>query len=346
MAQEHVYKVLFFVQSAAFIMLIISYSQNPGVLYGSRLQPSPKARVTNACNCSSNKTTLKNETVHLCMPVQNDIRGPLSNCTLADVMKRSKVMLLSTTNLGFLDITLNMLESIKRIGVCVNTTIIAEDQKCYRYLSKRAEADPAVHVVLTNSGESTSKEILRTQRRQYYALFNKRQSYLLTMLQQGLDVLFSDADTFWFRDPFPFFKGDFDISLIDSISPYPVRTNRGDYCAGFVYYKPTNATLQLVNTWIQTMQENDKKGKLLADQSVLNGLVHADKPVYVRIKPLDTNIFPWGPKFYSLLEKKANYSTVVMHAASIRGRAAKIAKFKSSNMWLVNSTIEEIAGQA
>ncbi|XP_038044735.1 UDP-galactose:fucoside alpha-3-galactosyltransferase-like [Patiria miniata] len=345
MAQDHVYKVLFFVQSAAFIVLIINYSQTSyDIQKPIKLSVAP-TDVTNACNCNVTQREQEDEAARLCTPVRNDKPGSLSNCTLADIMKRPGVMLLTSTNLGFLDITLNMLESIKRIGVCVNITIFSEDQKCYRYLSERAEGDPAVHVVLTNSGESTSKEILRTERHSYYALFNKRQAYLLAMLEQGLEVLFSDADTFWFRDPFPYFQGDFDISLIDSISPYPLRTPRGDFCAGFVYYKPTDATLQLVKAWIQTMQENDKKGKLLADQSVLNGLLKADKPVHINIKPLDTNIFPYGPKFYSLLAKKANYPTVVMHAASIRGRAAKIAKFKSSNMWLVNSTIEEIASQ-
>ncbi|XP_022109324.1 UDP-D-xylose:L-fucose alpha-1,3-D-xylosyltransferase MGP4-like isoform X2 [Acanthaster planci] len=255
---------------------------------------------------------------------------------------RPGVVMLSTTNLGFMDVTLNMLESIKRIGVCVNTTIIAEDQKCYRYLSKRAKADPAVHVVLTNSGESTSKEILRTQRRQYYALFNKRQKYVLELLEQGYEVLFSDADTFWFRDPFPYFKGDFDLSMIDSRSPYPLRTDKSNHCAGFVYFKPTNVSLQFVKAWIKAMADNEKSGKLVADQGVMNFLLNTDQPVHVNIQPLDTNIFPWGPKFYTLLKRKANYSTVVMHAASIRGHAAKVEKFKSSNMWLVgNITVSE-----
>ncbi|XP_022079549.1 UDP-D-xylose:L-fucose alpha-1,3-D-xylosyltransferase MGP4-like isoform X2 [Acanthaster planci] len=263
--------------------------------------------------------------------------GPLSNCSLADVKMRPGVVMLTTTNFGFKDMTLNMLESIKRTGVCVNTTIIAEDQKCYRYLSQRAEGDPAVHVVLTNSGETTSKEIPRRQRKQYYALFNKRQEYFLGLLEQGYEVLFTDSDTFWFSDPFPYFKGDFDMSMIDPRSPYPTRTNRSHYCAGFAYFKPTNVTVRFVKAWIKTMRDNDKIGRLLADQDVMNMLLRGDRPMHVNVQPLDTNIFPWGPKFYELLAKKANYSTVVMHAASIRGYAAKVTKFKSSNMWLVKT---------
>ncbi|XP_038045137.1 UDP-D-xylose:L-fucose alpha-1,3-D-xylosyltransferase 1-like [Patiria miniata] len=268
---------------------------------------------------------------------RNEKRGPLSNCSLADVRNRSGVVMLTTTNLGFMDMTLNMLKSIKLTKVCVNTTVIAEDQKCYRYLSERAEGDPAVHVVLTNSGESQSEELMRSSRRSYYALFNKRQEYVLSLLEQGLEVLFTDADTFWFRDPFPYFRGDFDMSMIDPRSPYPNRTEKSHYCAGFVYFKPTNVTVLFVNTWINAIKHNDKIGRLLADQDQMNFLLRADQPVHVNVQPLDTNIFPWGPKFYELLAKKANYSTVVMHAASIHGHAAKVKKFKSSNMWLVDT---------
>ncbi|XP_038072869.1 UDP-D-xylose:L-fucose alpha-1,3-D-xylosyltransferase 1-like [Patiria miniata] len=309
---------------------LVDSSQNSDVI------PKPRG-----CKCQQNDPSkLHGEEATGWMPGRvNETRGPLSNCSLADVKNRSGVVMLTTTNLGFMDMTLNMLESIKRTKVCVNTTVIAEDQKCYRHLSERAEGDPAVHVVLTNSGESTSKEILRTKRRSYYALFNKRQAYVLSLLEKGLEVLFTDADTFWFRDPFPHFKGDFDMSMIDPRSPYPTRTDKAHYCAGFAYFKPTNVSVLFVKAWIKAMKDNEKAKKLVADQSVMNYLLHNDEPVHVNVQPLDTNIFPWGPKFYELLAKKANYSTVVMHAASIRGHAAKVKKFKSSNMWLVD-TIE------
>ncbi|XP_022097421.1 UDP-D-xylose:L-fucose alpha-1,3-D-xylosyltransferase 3-like [Acanthaster planci] len=332
-AADNIFKILFFMQSLAFITFLINSYQNPSV-------PPKRQRISDTCECQgSGAGEVASNTIGRSV---NQTHGSLSNCSLADVKMRPGVVMLTTTNLGFMDMTLNMLESIKRTGVCVNTTIVAEDKKCYQYLSKRAEGDPAVRVVLTNLGETTSKEILRTQRRQYYALFNKRQEYFLGLLERGYEVLFTDADTFWFRDPFPYFKGDFDMSMIDPRSPYPTRSERAHYCAGFAYFKPTKVTIQFVKAWIQEMRNNDKAKKLVADQSVMNYLLHEDKPVHVNVQPLDTNIFPWGPKFYELLAKKANYPTVVMHAASIRGRAAKVAKFKSSNMWLVNITISDI----
>ncbi|XP_038077306.1 UDP-D-xylose:L-fucose alpha-1,3-D-xylosyltransferase MGP4-like [Patiria miniata] len=338
-ASDNVFKILFGMQSLAFIAFIIYLSQDDHAV-------RPLSRLSNDCTCQDkHRQELHIKAVsHSINSTRsvNQTRGPLSNCSIYDVKSRPGVVMLTSTNLGFLDVTLNMLESIKRIGVCVNTTIVAEDQKCYHYLSKRAEDDPAVHVMLTNSGGTTEKEILRSQRRPYYALFNKRQEYILAFLERGYEVLFTDVDTFWFRDPFPYFEGNFDMSMIDPRSPYPNRTEKSHYCTGFAYFKPTDVSIKFVKAWIKSMKDDLKRGRLLADQDVMNHLLRQDKPVHVNVQPLDTNIFPWGPKFYDLLEKKANYSTVMMHAASIRGHAAKVAKFKSSNMWLVNCTVEEL----
>ncbi|XP_022109327.1 UDP-D-xylose:L-fucose alpha-1,3-D-xylosyltransferase MGP4-like [Acanthaster planci] len=345
MAQEHVYKILFFLQSAAFIAFVINYSQKSDVILAPIKQSAPASRVPHTCNCLETKIRTAFDAGAVCKDVLEK-RGRISNCTLADINKRPGVVLLTTTNLAFLDVTLNMLESIKRTGVCVNTTVIAEDKKVFEQLYKRTEGDPALTVLLTNSGEMDVIEHPRSHRSQYYGLMNKRQAYILGLLTEGYEVLFSDADTFWFRDPFPFFDGDFDISLIDSVNPFGVRSGRSNFCAGFVYFKPTNVTLQFVKAWVDQLENNKKRGNYSPDQNVMNALLKNDKPVYVKIKPLDTNIFPYGPKFYDLLARKANYSTVVMHAASIRGHEAKVTKFKSSNMWLVNKTTNEMLAES
>ncbi|XP_038044380.1 UDP-D-xylose:L-fucose alpha-1,3-D-xylosyltransferase 1-like [Patiria miniata] len=269
-----------------------------------------------------------------------DERGRLSNCTLHDILQRPGVVMLTTTNLGFLDMTMNMLASVRRVGICVNTTIIAEDEKVYQYLHKKAQGDPAVHVVETNSGLMPSSELRRYKNRSYLDLTNKRQGYYFSLLELGFEILFTDSDTFWFRDPFPFFQGDFDMSMLDPRSPYPIRTSKSHFCSGFIYMKPTNVTLLFVKEWIQSL-----KKKRIMDQIMMNMLLQDDKPVHVNIKPLDIKLFPTGPPFYDFLAKNASYSAVVMHAASIHGHDEKVRKFKSSNMWLVNASSDELVAR-
>ena len=264
------------------------------------------------------------------------MRGVVSNCTLADVKRRPGVVMLTTTNLAYVDVVLNMLTSVKRVGICINTTVIAEDQQAYILLKKYTMGDPAIHVQKTNSGEMDPIEHKRTHSSQYYGIMNKRQAYFLPLLEQGFGVLFTDSDTFWFRDPFPYFQGDFDMFL-RGFTPTRI-ISKTNFCAGFIYLKPTTATIQFVKTWTQVMDNRKKKGSFTPDQIVMNGLLRGDKPVHVDIKMLEPNLFPWGPTFFDPSWQKENHPTVVMHAASIRGHPAKLKKFKEFGMWLVNVT--------
>ncbi|XP_022090619.1 UDP-galactose:fucoside alpha-3-galactosyltransferase-like [Acanthaster planci] len=275
-----------------------------------------------------------------------EARGRLSDCTLAEVAERTGVVILTTTNTAFLDMTLNMFESIKRLRLCINATIIAEDQRVYEYLHQLLEGDPGIHVLKTNSGEMGEEELdFIHNRPKYYGLMNKRQAYILTLLEQGLEVLFTDTDTYWFRDPLPYFHGDFDMYMVD-LDAYSPRRNKGpariNFCAGFVHFKPTKETLRFVEAWIQTMTTHQRRGQHIPDQVVMNDLLRERKPVRIKVQPLDSNLFPWGERFYEMLAQGKNYPTVVMHAATIRGHKAKVEKFRSSGMWLVSNTSEEL----
>ncbi|XP_038044687.1 UDP-galactose:fucoside alpha-3-galactosyltransferase-like [Patiria miniata] len=335
MAVENLYKVLFFLQSAAFTLFIINSYRSPISVH----TPVERLRAQSHCERKPNETREIFVTARPTVSQTNEVvpmvfRGPLSNCSLADIKKRPGVVMLTTANLAFVDVVLNMLESVRRVGVCINTTVIAEDRKAYDLLLKYAKSDPAVHVQLTNSGEMDVIEHPRRHRSQYYGIMNKRQSYMLALLEQGLEVLFSDSDTYWFRDPFPHFQGDFDMCLRGHTPTRIIK--KTDFCAGFIYLKPTNATIQFVRGWVGVLDSNKKKGSYTADQSVMNGLLKADKPVHVNIKMLEENLFPWGPTFFDSKWQKENHPTVVMHAASIRGHPAKLSKFKAFGMWHVN----------
>ncbi|XP_022092968.1 UDP-galactose:fucoside alpha-3-galactosyltransferase-like isoform X2 [Acanthaster planci] len=332
MASEQVYKILFFLQSAAFTLFIINYSQDSSLV----LKPVRKLTDKTQCGCTNGtREIFQNTSVNA--SVDPFRRGPLSNCSLYDIKKRPGVVMLTTANLAYVDVVLNMLESVKRVGICINTTVIAEDPKAYDILSTYAKGDPAVYVQRTNSGEMDVIEHSRRHRSQYYGIMNKRQAYILSFLEKGFEVLFTDSDTFWFRDPFPHFQGDFDMCL-RGFTPTRI-VKKTNFCAGFIYLKPTKATIQFVKAWVEILDSNKKKGSYPADQSVMNGLLKGDKPVHVNIKMLDADLFPWGPTFFNPKWQKQNHSTVVMHAASIRGHPAKLKKFREFGMWLVNVTV-------
>ncbi|XP_038052786.1 UDP-D-xylose:L-fucose alpha-1,3-D-xylosyltransferase 1-like [Patiria miniata] len=265
------------------------------------------------------------------------IRGKISGCTLADTEKKPGVVLLLNTNTAFMDMALNLLESIKRTGVCLNTTIIAEEKNAYLALLSATKGDPVITVLKSAEGEASSKK-LRIFTPEYNRLVNRRHKYILSLLQHGFEVFFTDVDTFWFQDPFSYFQGDFDMSLVDERSPYPTRLqNRSLHCAGLGYFKPTNKTIMFVKKWAEILADPKHRG---SDQNILNDQLHKDQPVRVDVRPLPVKHFPHANVFWQPKWRRENNDTVIMHNVGykVRGHDAKVAKFKENNMWLVNVT--------
>ena len=259
-------------------------------------------------------------------------RGTISNCTLADIEKRPGVVLLINTNTAYMDMTMNLLESIKRTGVCVNTTIVAEEKKAYQAMFNHAKNDPAIRIVKTDQGEASSKKLVLYSR-EYRRLVNRRQKYILSLLEKGYEVFFTDVDTFWFRDPFSYFQGEFDMAMVDERSPYPTRLQKTSiHCAGLVYFKPTNKTLWFVKKWIQILTHPKNK---ISDQGVLNHMLHEDIPVHVDIRQLPVKYFPHALVFYKPEWRKENNNPIIMHNVGVRGHDEKARKFKENNMWVL-----------
>ncbi|XP_022108108.1 UDP-D-xylose:L-fucose alpha-1,3-D-xylosyltransferase 3-like [Acanthaster planci] len=264
-------------------------------------------------------------------------RGKISGCTLADIRKRPGVMLLVNTNTGYMDMTLNLLESVKRTGVCVNTTIVAEEEKAYQTMLSHAHGDPAIKVVKTDQGlgEADPGKLVLFNR-EHMRLVNRRHRYILSLLEKGYEVFFTDVDTFWFRDPFSYFQGKFDMAFVDERSPYPTRLRRKSlHCPSLGYFWPTNRTLQFVRKWIQILV--DPKNQI-SDQGVLNRMMHANIPVHVVVRQLPVKYFPHALVFYNPDWRQENKDPIIMYNMGIKGHDAKAEKFKENNMWLINNT--------
>ncbi|XP_038044160.1 UDP-D-xylose:L-fucose alpha-1,3-D-xylosyltransferase 1-like [Patiria miniata] len=250
-------------------------------------------------------------------------------CTEADISRRSGTVVLTTTNTAFLDMTENWLASIRRTKTCPNITVVAEDQKAYQYLSNRKLA--GVHVLQTQSGlASTNKLVFNTN--EYKKFVNKRQRYILKFLEGGWEVLFTDVDTFWLRDPFPFLRGNFDLAM-EQDNYRKVKPNDRNYCAGFVYFRPTERTLKFVREWIRYMAE-DKK--LKPDQVVMNHLIRTKKVPRLQVRVLNWDRFPNGKLFFNETWRRERSDFVVVHNNWIVGHDTKVERFRNLNMWLVD----------
>ncbi|XP_071789197.1 uncharacterized protein [Asterias amurensis] len=245
-------------------------------------------------------------------------------CTASDLQRRSGTILLTTTNSAYLDFTENWLESIRRTRACPNISVVTEDDQAFNNLSNKTMA--GLNVLKTQTAKSTTGKLVFNTK-EYKKFVNKRQGYILDLLEQGWEVLFSDVDTFWLRDPFLFFQGNFDMALEED------NHNPASYCAGFVYFRPTERTMQFVKEWIRFMA-NDKTMK--PDQVVMNIMIRRKVIAGLKLRVLDSNKFPNGKLFFDDEWRKDKKDFVVVHNNWIVGHDPKVERFQNCSMWLVD----------
>jgi hypothetical protein len=89
--------------------------------------------------------------------------------------------------------------------------------------------------------------------------------------------------TIWFKDPRPFFIGDYDMwGTVDNESPIY-------YCAGFVAFKSSPLSEDLLEKWKSSLETPD------LNQFKFNSLV---KKIAIRHKPLPRKEFPGGHMYF------------------------------------------------
>ncbi|XP_030845843.1 UDP-D-xylose:L-fucose alpha-1,3-D-xylosyltransferase-like [Strongylocentrotus purpuratus] len=236
-------------------------------------------------------------------------------------------IILATTNKAFLDFTENWIESLKRCNVRDHVTIIAEDPSTYEILAKRNDIN--LELLLTSKTNLPDSD-LAFGSQDYLRLVNKRPNYILRYLQRGTDVLFSDVDTVWLKNPLPFFEDGYDLYFGRDI--YDDQTKPDLVCAGFVYYRATKATIDLIVKWIQRIHARPE----IPDQQLLNHLLR-NRTIRntLKLKYLDQRQFPNGNDYFNVewREKHANIEPIVVHNNWIKGHDIKIERFKNASMW-------------
>ena len=214
--------------------------------------------------------------------------------------------------------------SIEKIGIHPNITVIAEDQVSFQNLSAHRFG---LNVIKPPGSEELPKEEDPTVfgSADYTRFINRRPRDIHHFIQQGLEVFFVDVDTYWFKDPYPFFEGVFDVA-------YP-KDSPALYNAGVGYYKPTNRTVAFLRCWIEIL---GTQRKLQQDQTVMNRLIKSKYVPHLSIRHLDGRNFPSARIFFKRKRCQTDVTKVIVfHAACLQDHGNKKDMFKQCNLWLL-----------
>ena len=231
-------------------------------------------------------------------------------------------IVLVTVNTGYLDFFQNWFRYFRNLKLIVPVIVIAEDNKCFEKL-QQLFSNTSYSLTIERSSSDNTESVANFDSAHFNKLVGERPTHILKYLQLGKNVLYSDTDSVWLRNPFPHFVGEFDIwAQLDNVY----------HCTGFLAIKTNQRTLQFIREWKTYILE---KRNSINDQI---GFLEMDKS-RVCIQGLNTNFFPAGYQYFDETNytgyPNAKYANaVVVHNNYIVGHDKKIERFQKFNLWM------------
>ncbi|XP_054770611.2 uncharacterized protein LOC129278489 [Lytechinus pictus] len=240
----------------------------------------------------------------------------------------NKFVILTSVNAEFVDIAENWLESLRRLGIRYNVTVVAEDKDTYKYFSIRANREFRVLYQKQYAFNFTRRygPVMM-----YQELIRRRTVYIRTLLEQGHDVLLVDVDTVWIKNPLDLILGEYALYDMWLAEGYENHMP----CPCFMYMKSNSDVIAMVKEWVKRL-ENQRGRTLESDQVALTKVL----PLFpdIPIKRMSFEKFPTGKHYFDrawlALHKNEVY---VAHGNHLGRHDGKKKKLKEFGLWLLNS---------
>ena len=187
-----------------------------------------------------------------------------------------------------------------------------------------------------------------------------------TLLSQGYDVLLTDADALWLRNPFPYIEAHISSDVISSRGSYPEGVSSAlgaALCMGFVYIKASEHTAKLWGAIAADMVKHPNPD----DQRDVNnhlkslGLHYTPRPRYIGSTEANTGNFRhhsynFGvtllphtlfPRICDMEKKGTVQGAVVLHCLSHEKKGnAKMSTAEALGMWRLRKDWQQVQLQS
>ncbi|XP_030837662.1 UDP-D-xylose:L-fucose alpha-1,3-D-xylosyltransferase MGP4 [Strongylocentrotus purpuratus] len=241
--------------------------------------------------------------------------------------RSNKFVILTSVNAEFVDIAENWLESLRRLGIRYNITMVAEDQDTFKYFSIRANREFRVLYQKQYAFNFTRRygPVMM-----YQELIRRRTVYIRTLLEQGNDVLLVDVDTVWIKNPVDLILKEYALYDIWLAQGYENHIP----CPCFMYMKSTSEVVAMVREWVKRL-ENQRGRSLESDQVALTKVL----PLFpdIPIQKMSFEKFPTGKHYFDrawlALHTKEVY---VAHGNHLGRHDGKKKKLKEFGLWMLN----------
>jgi hypothetical protein len=225
--------------------------------------------------------------------------------------------LLMSVNDGYFDFFQNWIYFYNKLNINYPIKVIAEDDDVFFKL-QQLNGKPVFQLIRSWRHSSSWSVVYGTKG--FNKLVSGRPSYILKYLEKGMNILYTDIDSVWLHDPFPFFNGTFDMWM-------PID-GPNSLCTGLMAIKSNNETIIVLRMW-----ETILNSHLQVNQAAFN---RAYKHSKLSLKILDIFLFPSGEFYFKKFSDIKRKHVIIVHNNFIEGHDMKLQRFKKFNFWFSN----------
>ena len=259
----------------------------------------------------------------------------LTKENILEVMNRNKYdgsCIVTISNYGFKNLTLNWIESLKRINLS-KFVIFALDIDIVKLLSQKGYEDRIVLVPNNWIDFNLSSNFSYFKSKEYNKITQAKTQIVYNILKLGQNILFSDPDIVFLN------KNILNhIHYLAKYSPAQIffsqdqHSNQFHFNTGFYYAKASNYVQEL---FLRLINEQRKDESNAIDQFVFNKMIKSND-LNTKIAPLDHILFASGQVyFHEKINDKYNITPYMVHANYLTGETNKVNAFKSKNLWFI-----------
>lgn len=212
---------------------------------------------------------------------------------------------------GFSDMFENWWYHYKKLNLTIPVFVVAEDSLT---MTKYRDNTNFILIECDNNNIEDTKAFSYATKT-YKKLVSKRPAHMLGKISLGYNLIYTDIDTIWLKDPRPFFTGNHDLWASLDGTRY--------YCTGFIACKSSPSTITFLKKWNNTLSKSNQ-----LNQPIFNKLI---KNSSISHSPLSRRLFPSGNLYFK--GNKSNTEVVVIHNNYIIGHDRKVKRFKKYGLW-------------
>jgi hypothetical protein len=252
---------------------------------------------------------------------------------ISQIMNHNKIdniNIISISNYGFRNFTLNWIISLKRHGYS-KFVVFSFDQKLIDLLSQKGYRKQVVLIPREWIDYPISSDMQSYMRGDYVNIVKSKINVVYNLLIRKHAVIHSDTDVVWLNGHvIDHIKLQYENSFAEALFSQDTNGRDRIHNTGFYFASPTDSVIRLLQRLILT-QRSDLGGN---DQTIFNALLRQSAFNDSRVDTLDAVLYMDGRDHFKVkINQKVGVDSIIAHATYTNGPDEKVDMFKSKGYW-------------